>query len=619
MANTIGGSDKEVVIRYLADTGQYEKEIRKLAKEDRKRLKLQKDIDHLNKRVSASSDRVAVSTSKYAKAQQSLAKSLTSSITKGNLYAAALRKVGNFLMQEAGNIDRYSNVLNSYTGNIEKARKATRGQVSDLELMAKRNEAVALGIKMGNDEWAELLGQLDQVSSAMGKDLVGAIDSAVTAMARSSAMRADNVGVIMSETEANEKYAESIGKTVSQLTELEKKQAFQAEFRKKLTKVTERSATVEATFSSALKSSWTEIKNYVHWGGMWLNRIFVPITTYRRRILQITRENTVALREERKAAIESWMAQGGLGGAEFGGRMTGAGAEQTARYPGALASIKAGLGHRQEFWPEEGPRALRPGQGYTPSRRAPRGKRRKRPQVEPTPPTWVSAPEAVSAVLDKTRSVEEVMAEIEQEKIQRKAEINRKSERNLELINAQHEAGQQHIATLREEAKAYVDYAEMVNFGFSAVANFTSGLWDAGEAALTSSKTFGQAMAEMLRATLMSVAKQATVLGMMALARYVNSWGIDVAALKSSGIYFATAAVAGGAGLAMSGAGIGVSSPRETARKQNRAGAGYSPQFGTRREQKQKISINLYLGDKGSPSAALMMTKQIEAQLGKAA
>jgi hypothetical protein len=377
---------------------------------------------------------------------------------------------------------------------------------------------------------------------------------------------------------------------------------------------------VQRTFTSTIKAGWQEMKNAVHWLGAYLNSMearFGPAMMSRVESARIRREWAASTSKEMEADVKGWLRGGGMGFGEFGGRtMPGGGGGIGPSPMGPRAAL--GLRMRQEFWPGEKPRALREiGKGPFPKAGA--GKRRKRPQVEPTPPTWVSTPEAVSAVLDKTRSVEEVMAEIEQEKIQRKAEINRKSEENLKLINAQHEAGKQHIATLREEAKAYVDYAEMVNFGFSAVANFTSGLWDAGEAALTSSKTFGQAMAEMLRATLMSVAKQATVLGMMALARYVNSWGIDVAALKSSGIYFATAAVAGGAGLAMSGAGIGVSSPRETARKQNRAGAGYSPQFGTRREQKQKISINLYLGDKGSPSAALMMTKQIEAQLGKAA
>lgn len=52
-----------------------------------------------------------------------------------------------------------------------------------------------------------------------------ALDDIVTGLGRGSAMILDNLGIVVNQKEAQEEYAASLGKTVEQLSEAEKKQA----------------------------------------------------------------------------------------------------------------------------------------------------------------------------------------------------------------------------------------------------------------------------------------------------------------------------------------------------------------------------------------------------------
>ncbi len=101
----------------------------------------------------------------------------------------------------------------------------------------------------------------------------------------------------------------------------------------------------------------------------------------------------------------------------------------------------------------------------------------------------------------------------------------------------------------------------------------------------------------------------------------------------ASAKFGALAVTAGGAALGIS-YGIGKASGAGAGEKASGAGAGAgggapssrrrdstkpAPSFGRKEQSKQPVHVNLYLGDAGDPSAALMMTKQLNAQLAKAA
>jgi hypothetical protein len=74
----------------------------------------------------------------------------------------------------------------------------------------------------------------------------------------------------------------------------------------------------------------------------------------------------------------------------------------------------------------------------------------------------------------------------------------------------------------------------------------------------------------------------------------------------------------GTAGLALSAATAGGGS--SSASSSGGASRDYSSNFsGTKTTKAQPINISVYIGDPGDPSAALMMQKQLTAQLKKAA
>lgn len=104
-------------------------------------------------------------------------------------------------------------------------QEATSGLVSSFDLMQQANQAVLLGLPTeGFDELAEAAIRLGQ---ATGRTATEALSDLVTGVGRASPLILDNLGVVVKAAEAQDKYAASINKTVEELTEQEKKLAFQ--------------------------------------------------------------------------------------------------------------------------------------------------------------------------------------------------------------------------------------------------------------------------------------------------------------------------------------------------------------------------------------------------------
>ena len=109
---------------------------------------------------------------------------------------------------------------------MSKFKSATNGAVTELELMTKANNAMALGIVESEDQFANLLDTAQRLGAALGQDVGMSLDSLVTGMGRQSKLMLDNLGIIIDTEKAYADYGEEIGKTSSQLTDQEKKTAF---------------------------------------------------------------------------------------------------------------------------------------------------------------------------------------------------------------------------------------------------------------------------------------------------------------------------------------------------------------------------------------------------------
>ena len=124
-----------------------------------------------------------------------------------------------------GLIDAFKN-----TGvSLEVLREAAAGTIADLDLMRTTNIALAGATGLVRREFGEKLPGLLEIARAQaratGQDVNFLFNSLVTGIKRSSPLLIDNTGLVLKVSEANEAYAQEIGKTVDQLTAQEKQVA----------------------------------------------------------------------------------------------------------------------------------------------------------------------------------------------------------------------------------------------------------------------------------------------------------------------------------------------------------------------------------------------------------
>lgn len=91
--------------------------------------------------------------------------------------------------------------------------------------MLSANKAMSLGVAKNTNDFTTLMDIARIKAKNMGITTTQAYNDIVTGLGRGSAMILDNLGITVNAAQANEEYAKSIGKTVNQLTDAEKKQA----------------------------------------------------------------------------------------------------------------------------------------------------------------------------------------------------------------------------------------------------------------------------------------------------------------------------------------------------------------------------------------------------------
>jgi len=128
---------------------------------------------------------------------------------------------------------------------------ASAGTVSELELVSNTNKAIALGIS--KDILPELLEGSAKLGAAMGRTTTEAFEDITLGMGRQSKLILDNLGIIVSAEEAYDNYATTLGKTSKQLTDNERKMAFNAEVVKKLSELSARLPDISESNASAFE------------------------------------------------------------------------------------------------------------------------------------------------------------------------------------------------------------------------------------------------------------------------------------------------------------------------------------------------------------------------------
>lgn len=108
----------------------------------------------------------------------------------------------------------------------ESIQRASGDTIDQMAAMQAANQAMLLGVAKSPAEFDKLTRVAVSLGRAMGQDATKSIEDMTIGLGRQSKLILDNLGLMVNVEKANEKYAASVGKTVDQLTDAEKKQAF---------------------------------------------------------------------------------------------------------------------------------------------------------------------------------------------------------------------------------------------------------------------------------------------------------------------------------------------------------------------------------------------------------
>lgn len=203
----MGMNKKEIKLFITAET---KKAVKALGKVEKSQKGLKKNNDKLKSSFSAMGGAIVAAFSVRAIAQ------FTAEAIKLGSKTIELKRAFTNLGRGVGVTEK----------SLDKFRKATDGTVSDIDLMIQANNAMLLGIVDSDDQFAELIDSAQRLAQAVGKDAVFGIESLTTGIGRQSKLMLDNLGIIVDTGKAYDVYAESIGKSTSELDDNEKKAAF---------------------------------------------------------------------------------------------------------------------------------------------------------------------------------------------------------------------------------------------------------------------------------------------------------------------------------------------------------------------------------------------------------
>lgn len=112
------------------------------------------------------------------------------------------------------------------SASLDKFKTATRGLVSELDLIQQFNQAVQLQAVKTSDEFAALADTAILLGKAVGRGPVESINDLTVGLGRQSPRILDNLGIIVDAEKAYADYAASVGKSADELSDMEKRTAF---------------------------------------------------------------------------------------------------------------------------------------------------------------------------------------------------------------------------------------------------------------------------------------------------------------------------------------------------------------------------------------------------------
>ena len=140
----------------------------------------------------------------------------------------------------------------AYDQMLGAGRSATKGLVSDFNLMQQANRAMALGLPITVEGFGKLSGAAITLGQATGVSATEAIERLVGGIGKLETELLDELGITVKARDAYDAYAASVGKSAKELTDAEKKVAFYNAAMEKVTATTEKLDGIHLTFTTRL-------------------------------------------------------------------------------------------------------------------------------------------------------------------------------------------------------------------------------------------------------------------------------------------------------------------------------------------------------------------------------
>lgn len=109
---------------------------------------------------------------------------------------------------------------------IDGATEATMGLVDSYTLAQQANRAVRFGVVETGEEFATAADAAVKLGLSVGQDATSSVEDLIVALGRQSPMILDNLGITLKLSDAHSEYAKRIGKSVKDLNDAEKAEAF---------------------------------------------------------------------------------------------------------------------------------------------------------------------------------------------------------------------------------------------------------------------------------------------------------------------------------------------------------------------------------------------------------
>jgi len=162
-------------------------------------------------------------------------------------------------------IEKEFEKLAEASGNGAKALEALklgfRGTVDETDIMSAAMKPLSLGLKVTNEDLTTMAQASRILAVRMGTDAVGAFGSLSRATALANERMLRRVGITINAQAAEKKYADSIGKSVDQLTKAEEKEAKRQAILQKLRDTVAQSGEKEMDFAEQMKRVHASMKD----------------------------------------------------------------------------------------------------------------------------------------------------------------------------------------------------------------------------------------------------------------------------------------------------------------------------------------------------------------------